>query len=258
MFAIFGDRRTVVKYFSVYFKRLHKNCADHFTAPLCALRRLRNRTSLVPSLTADLPAAPSPACPVCALPVPGGIASHETGSGGVVCGACLRHPPAFDRTLAAFSYAFPVDRLLHAFKYAGDLTLIEMLAAPLIRLASQQPVPDLLLPMPLHPSRLRERGFNQALEIARPVSRALGIPLVADACKRMRDTPTQAGLKWRERRRNVRGAFACDLDLSGKKIAVLDDVMTTGATLNEVSRILRSNGAIEVNAWVVARTPHQS
>jgi predicted amidophosphoribosyltransferase len=74
----------------------------------------------------------------------------------------------------------------------------------------------------------------------------------------MRDTPTQAGLKWKERRRNVRGAFACDLDLCGKKIAVLDDVMTTGATLNEISRILKSQGASEVCAWVVARTPHQS
>ncbi len=184
--------------------------------------------------------------------------SHETGSCGIVCGACLKEPPAFDHTLAAFSYGFPIDRLLHAFKYAGDLSLAGILAEPLARLAVEHPKPDLLLPMPLHPVRLRERGFNQSLEIAKPVSRWLDIPLAADACQRKRDTPPQAGLKWRERRRNVRGAFACDLDLNGKKVAVLDDVMTTGATLNEISRILKSRGASEVSAWVIARTPAES
>lgn len=173
---------------------------------------------------------------------------------GKACGACLRHPPAFDRTLAAFSYGFPIDRLLHAFKYASDLALAGVLAEPLARIAAGHPKPDLLLPMPLHPSRLRERGFNQALEIARPISKWLGIPLATDACRRTRDTPSQAGLKLKERRRNVRGAFACDLGLAGKKVAVLDDVMTTGATLNELSRILKSRGAAEVSAWVVART----
>lgn len=192
----------------------------------------------------DLSHYRAPACPVCALPTPGGQ----------VCGACLRHPPAFDCTLAAFSYHFPIDRLLHAFKYSGNLALIEILAKPLAQLAADHPRPDLLLPMPLHPGRLKERGFNQSLEIAKPISRWLDIPLSADACQRTRDTPTQAGLKWKERRRNVRRAFACDLDLAGKKIAVVDDVMTTGATLNEISRILKGRGASEVSAWVVART----
>lgn len=192
----------------------------------------------------DLSHYRAPACPICALPTPNGQ----------VCGACLKNPPAFDRTLAAFSYHFPIDRLLHAFKYSGDLALTEILATPLARLAASHPKPDLLLPMPLHPGRLKERGFNQSLEIAKPISRWLNIPLTADACQRTRDTPTQAGLKWKERRRNVRGAFACDLDLSGKKIAVLDDVMTTGATLNEISRILKNRGASEVSAWIVART----
>lgn len=197
---------------------------------------------------ADLSHCRAPACPICALPTPGGQ----------VCGSCLQRPPAFDRTLAAFSYRFPLDRLLHAFKYSGNLALIEVLAKPLAQLAAVHPKPDLLMPMPLHPERLKERGFNQSLEITRPISRWLGIPLSADACQRTRDTPAQAGLKWKERRRNVRGAFACDLDLSGKKIAVLDDVMTTGATLNEIGRILKDRGATEVSAWVVARTPHQS
>lgn len=196
---------------------------------------------------ADLSHHQAPACPICALPA----------LGSQVCGACLQHPPAFDRTLAAFSYRFPVDRLLHAFKYSGNLALVEILAKPLARLAASHPKPDLLMPMPLHPGRLKERGFNQSLEIARPISRWLDIPLAADACRRTRDTPPQAGLKWKERRRNVRGAFACDLDLCGRKIAVLDDVMTTGATLNEISRVLKGRGASEVSVWVVARTLKQ-
>ncbi|MDP2878197.1 MAG: ComF family protein [Sulfuricella sp.] len=193
---------------------------------------------------ADLSHYSTPACPVCALPA----------LGDQVCGACLQHPPAFDRTLAAFSYNFPIDRLLHAFKYSGNLALIEILAKPLAELAVGHPKPDLLLPMPLHPSRLKERGLNQSLEIAKPISRWLDIPLAAEACRRTRDTPTQAGLKLRERRRNVRGAFACDLDLRGKSVAVLDDVMTTGATLEEISRALRLRGATTISAWVVART----
>ncbi|MDP2154587.1 MAG: ComF family protein [Sulfuricella sp.] len=197
---------------------------------------------------ADLSHYRVPACPVCALPTPCGQ----------VCGACLQRPPAFDRTLAAFSYSFPVDRLLHAFKYSGNLALIEVLAKPLAQLAANHPKPDLLMPMPLHPSRLKERGFNQSLEIAKPISRWLGIPLTADACERTRDTPSQAGLKWKERRRNVRGAFACDLDLSGKSVAVLDDVMTTGATLEEISRALRRRGATTISAWVVARTAKET
>lgn len=196
----------------------------------------------------DLPHYLTPACPVCALPTPDGQ----------VCGVCLQHPPAFDRALAVFGYHFPADRLLHAFKYSGNLALVEILAMPLARIAASHPKPDLLMPMPLHAARLKERGFNQSLEIAKPISRWLNIPLSANAGQRTRDTPTQAGLKLKERHRNVRGAFACDLDLAGKHVAVLDDVMTTGATLNEISRILKSCGASEVSAWVVARTPHQS
>jgi len=207
-----------------------------FHRPLCA------------ACEVDLPHYSTAACPVCALPAPGGQ----------VCGICLRRPPAFDRTLAAFSYGFPVDRLLHAFKYGGNLALVDALAQPLARLVAVQPRPDLLLPMPLHPSRLKERGFNQSLEIAKPISSWLDIPLEACACRRTRDTPTQAGLKLRERRRNVRGAFACDLDLSGKSVAVLDDVMTTGATLEEISRVLRRSGATTISAWVVARTAKEA
>ncbi len=113
---------------------------------------------------------------------------------------------------------------------------------------------DFIIPMPLSPRRVRERGFNQALEIARFVSRMTGVPVLGDACRKVIETQPQAALPWKERAKNVRGAFVCDTDLGGKRVAVIDDVMTTGATLNELAKNLRRAGAVHISAWVVART----
>jgi ComF family protein len=113
---------------------------------------------------------------------------------------------------------------------------------------------DAIVPMPLAPGRLAERGFNQALEIARPVARRTGIPLLPHACRKVVETAPQAALPWIERAKNVRRAFVCDAGLRGKRIAVVDDVLTTGATLNELARVLRKAGAREISGWVVART----
>lgn len=174
-------------------------------------------------------------------------------AGSAVCGACLADPPAFLRSFAPLRYEFPADALIHAFKYGGDLAIGEILARLLGDAAQGAPRPDLLLPMPLHPARLRERGFNQALELARRAGRALGLPVAARACERSRDTPPQAALPWKEREGNIRGVFACHADLSGKRVAAVDDVMTTGHTLNELARTLIRAGAAEVSCWVVAR-----
>ncbi len=108
--------------------------------------------------------------------------------------------------------------------------------------------------MPLGPARLGERGFNQALELARVASRLTNTPLTANACRRAHDRPPQAMLPWRERAKNIRGAFVYNADLSGLRVAVVDDVMTTGATLNELARNLRKAGAAEIRGWMVART----
>ena len=195
----------------------------------------------------SLPYLPHYCCPVCALPT----------TAGHVCGACLTDPPAFARTLAALSYAFPTDALIHSLKYRANLAMASILADLLIEkidnVVSSMP-PDCIVPMPLHPARLRDRGFNQALEIARRVSKESGIALLPDACQRIKDTPPQTGLPWKEREKNIRGAFACEMDLTGKHVVVLDDVMTTGTTLNELAKVLRKRGATEVSAWVMART----
>jgi ComF family protein len=170
---------------------------------------------------------------------------------GEFCGACLKHPPHFDAVRAAFVYAFPADAMIHAYKYGGDLSLSRTLGQALAEVAGE--AVDVIVPMPLARERLRERGFNQAYELARHVGRVRGIPVAMEACRKVRHTPAQAMLPWSERSRNVRGTFVCDADLAGQRVAIVDDVMTTGATLNELARNIKRAGAVYVVAWVVAR-----
>jgi ComF family protein len=192
---------------------------------------------LCPACIAELPALPE-SCPCCALPSPAAA----------LCGSCLNRPPHFDATLALWRYEFPCDGLVQALKYRARLALAGFFARSL----ATRPMPevDLIVPMPLHRARLAERGFNQALEIARH----LGRPIAPRGVLRVKDTLPQTELPYEERAKNVRGAFLCRLDLSGASVAVLDDVMTTGATLNELARVLKRAGATRVENLVIART----
>ncbi|MFZ2853520.1 MAG: ComF family protein [Rhodocyclaceae bacterium] len=200
------------------------------------------KTLLCKACSADLPLLPAQHCPQCALPTPHGER----------CGRCLSKTPYFDATIASFVYDFPVNKLVQSFKYAHRLALGNWFATQLAARAGDCAA-DLIIPLPLHPQRLRERGFNQALELARPISAACGWPIDYRSCSRTRHTPAQAELPWRERVRNIRGAFHCSTDLSGKRIALVDDVMTTGASLNECARTLKLHGATQVTLLVVAR-----
>ena len=195
---------------------------------------------------ASLPRVQRP-CRACALPAP---------DGEEVCGACRGRPPPFWATHAAWVYAFPVDRLVQALKYHGRLAYAEPLADALARAVAGSraaALPDAVVALPLSRSRQRERGFNQAHEIALRVASALGVPLVAGLA-RARDAPPQATLAWSARAANVRGAFVGHPRLAGRRIAIVDDVMTTGATLAEAAGAARRAGATSVQAWVVART----
>lgn len=215
----------------------------------CVLCGARVRGKLLCAACADdLPQLPAERCPQCALPSPGGL----------LCGACLKKPPRFEHCEAVYRYAFPLDTLIQHCKYASAPELAEPFAEALAqRLVGlplpKRPLPDLIVPMPLHPARLRERGFNQALEIARRLGERLNLPC-RHACRRVRETSPQAGLDLKARKRNLRGAFVCDEDLTGKRIALLDDVMTSGSSLNELAQAAHRAGAVEVSAWVVART----
>ena len=189
-----------------------------------------------------LPRLPAERCPRCALPAP-----HNQ-----ICGHCVAQPPFFDSSRAAYRYAFPVDKLIQSFKYGHRLALAHFFGQQLAELGADLES-DLLIPMPLHPLRLRERGFNQALELARFVCAEGRQTLDSQICTRTRHTPAQADLPFRERIKNMRGAFHCKGDLSGQRIVLLDDVMTTGASLNECARTLKLHGARSVDVLIVAR-----
>jgi ComF family protein len=163
----------------------------------------------------------------------------------------------FTRTTAVFGYAFPLDKLIQAMKYGEQLALAHAFAKKLLQHIDRNYLPDCLIAMPLHPAKLRERGFNQSLLLARTIARELKLELLTGSCRRVRDTPPQSALPWKERKKNVRNAFCCDIDLAGKRIALVDDVLTTGASLNALAEAAQKRGAGEVAAWVIARTlPH--
>lgn len=188
-------------------------------------------------------------CPRCALP----LARPEP-----ICGACLRREPPFAAAWAPFLYAHPLDLLETRFKYRADLAAGRVLADLLIRRAGVDPPmrPDLVIPVPLHVSRLRERGYNQAIELARPLAKALGVPLDASVLQRTKPTPPQTGLDAKARRRNLRGAFAIASRAAlPPHVALFDDVMTTGATLNEAARTLKRAGVARIDVWALARAP---
>jgi ComF family protein len=193
---------------------------------------------------ADLPRLRDARCPRCALASPGGA----------LCGRCLVQSPHFDSTVAALDYRFPADVLVHALKFRGELALAPFLGKVLIAAVPREEQIEFIVPVPLSARRLRGRGCNQSLEIARPVARAFGVRLAPELCERTRDTPVQAALPAAERARNVAGAFRCARALDGATIAVVDDVMTTGATLDALAGALKAAGAGRVVNWVVART----
>lgn len=227
--------------------------ADVLLTQSCALCQLPSHAAPICAACAQsLPALPLSRCERCALPL------HHSQT---ACPDCARHRPAFDAAHATWAYDFPVDTLIRDFKYGHHLYLGRFFAERLaqtikLNLAeSDQRRPDVIVPMPLHPNRLRSRGFNQAAEIARHLAKHLGIPCTFDTLIRVHDTPPQAGLQRDERWRNLIGAFACPKPLTGTHVLLVDDVLTTGASLSACAEVLRHAGATRVDVAVVARTP---
>lgn len=218
---------------------------------------------LCPPCLADLPWNHG-ACPFCALPPPEEGHDGPTGGleAGAPCAACAAGAPLQSRALAPLRYEFPVNYLVGRLKYGARLVhapvLGELLSAAVA--VHPGPLPDLILPVPLHPRRLAARGYNQALEIARPVARFTGLPLETRLLRRIRATAAQMTLDRAERAGNPAGAFAVEAARlaqlgPGLRVALVDDVMTTGATLAEMGRVLLAAGVDGVEYWVVARTP---
>ncbi|NBC11860.1 MAG: ComF family protein [Gammaproteobacteria bacterium] len=239
--------------------RWRRVAADLLFPPTCILCGAPgdDGRDLCRGCAADLPAL-GLACVRCALPLPAPVtAGHGAGDDGPLCGRCRRKPPAFARAHAPFRYEQPLPALVAGFKFNGRLNTLrlmgELLAASLGDAAPQRP--EAIVPVPLHMRRLRERGYDQALELARVVGRELALPVAAAACERTRATPPQTTLEGKARAQNLRGAFHATADLSGAHVAVLDDVVTTASTVDEVARALRRAGASRVDVWCLARTP---
>ena len=194
-----------------------------------------------------------PHCTVCALPLP---------AAGLICAHCLRRAPSFDRVEAPWRYAFPLDALITRFKHHNAWPLGRLLGGLLgehLRHAYLEglPRPELLLPVPLARARLRRRGFNQAGLLARWLADALALELREDLLLRPQDTAAQQELDARARRRNLRRAFALAAPpaVAGRRVAIVDDVLTTGATAEALAGLLRRAGAARVDVYCLARTP---
>ena len=217
------------------------------TCVLCADPGQSMRLDLCAGCAGDLPLNEC-ACPQCGEPLPASAAAKR-------CGECLRRPPRFQVAHCAYRYDFPVDHLVRGLKYSGRMpyarVLGDLLAQQLRRRTTT--APQCIVPVPLAEQRFRERGFNQAIEIGRELESKLAIPLRCDVVARIRDTREQAGLDRKGRRKNVRNAFKVLRPLDLQRIAILDDVVTTGSTVNELARVLRKAGAEHIEVWAVAR-----
>ncbi len=199
------------------------------------------------------------ACSRCAIPLPADYSAKK--SHHRLCADCLQQPPPFQHSLSAFVYGQPLEWMIQQFKFNAQLMYAPLFAGLWLdylrgqpdQLSEQCPLPEALLPMPLHPARLRQRGFNQSLMLAACLSKALQIPLNTQHCRRIRDTPHQTGKNAQQRRRNIKGAFEFVNQQSYRHLAIVDDVVTTGSSVNELARQLRRAGVQRVDVWSLAR-----
>lgn len=228
---------------------------DLLFPPLCHVCRRfipeAGALHICPSCLEDIQVLGSPLCQVCGIPFTGAGADHP-------CGACLKARPSFDSARAALLYEGHCRELVHAFKYRNKTHLrrpLALLSAAVLREFVASRGPDVIVPVPLHVRRLRSRGFNQALLLGELLAREWGLPLARRALARVRWTEPQIGLPADQRRENVKGAFAVSGRpvLAGKKVLLVDDVLTTGSTAEECSRVLKRSGAAEVTVITVAR-----
>jgi ComF family protein len=220
---------------------------------VCELQPGALATSICKQCEADFFSAETARCERCAICVPDGKTSSPR-----ICGRCLANVPQFDATTTLADYVSPVDGMVIALKFTARLDLAQFFGRLLASRVSAIPPPTaaaVVIPVPLAFERARQRGFNQSHHIARAFAVASDRRLVVDRLLRIRHTPPQQSLALKERRRNVRGAFAVEGSLSGQHVFVVDDVMTTGSTLDEVARVLKQAGAAHVHNLIVARTP---
>lgn len=171
-----------------------------------------------------------------------------------LCGKCIVKRPEYDSTFAMFLYEEPIRYLIRSLKFHSNHSSARLLGILMAEhLRSHESLPELIIPVPLHRNRFIERGFNQSIELARPITKALGIPMLLQNCERYRPTAPQSDLNSKERQKNLRDAFRITRPIEEKHVAIFDDVITTGFTVNELAKILRENGVEKIDVWSVAR-----
>ncbi len=193
------------------------------------------------------------ACRVCAIPLPLAEDGQE-----LMCGQCQQQVRQFDTCYSAFVYKSPFDKLIHQLKFQHKLHLATLLGDLMVealerRFAGSKPLPDCIIPVPLHHSRLRERGYNQALELARPIAKRFNLPLLRNSCIRNKATLPQSELPAEERFNNIMGSFTVQANFSARHVVIVDDVMTTGSTIDALAKTLKEAGVQTVDAWICAR-----
>jgi len=201
------------------------------------------RHALCDDCIKDLPLL-GPTCPRCAMPT-----THAQ-----LCGKCLNHPPEQDLSFSLFRYHNPIDRLIADFKYHDKLYLSQLFSNLMSEQLITRPLPQLIIPIPLHAKRLIQRGYNQSLELAKALSKQLNIPLSNHTLSRVKNTPPQASLPFKQRKNNIQNAFSLNNSNIPSHLALIDDVLTTGHTANAAVKCLQQKGVETIELWTIART----
>ena len=218
------------------------------TCPLCS----EPSSEFICESCKDMLPAIDSQCFQCGLP----LNKVDLAEGTLRCGQCIKTPPAFNLCISPYYYALPINQFITQLKFRHQLYYARILAELLISKIEQHPdnLPECIIPVPLHSNRLRQRGFNQAIEIARPIAKRFGIKLDTHSCTRVVSTAPQMEQDKMTRQKNIRNAFRVSEDFKHTHIAIVDDVMTTGHTLNEVSRVFREQGVKRIQVWAAARS----
>ena len=230
------------------FKQTLLKLYNNLTATPCLLCGASSqKLCLCPHCMSTLPHLHN-ACPRCAAP------THNN----ALCGKCLQNPPAQDATTSVFAYTYPIDRLISDFKYHDKLFLTQFFAYHIAKKVKHQPLPDMLIPVPLHPKRLRQRGYNQSLLLAKVIAKHLAIPVSYNKLIRIKNSVAQASLTPAKRKQNVKHAFKLQDDRLPRHVALIDDVLTTGYTAHAAASALRKAGIARIELWTIARTIKQT